>query len=95
VLTFSAEGPVCGEAVYLDAETSEDDKAGLEGTTVDTSGRDLKGKIVVTNTLTVSKCFFKNVEDTGVKALVCIHPYEDEPLNTTVSPVSGATPNPN
>lgn len=94
VLAFSAKGPVLGDAVYLDISSPEDDKGALEGTTVDTSGMDLEDKIVVTDTLTVSKRFFKDIEDAGAKALVCIHPYEDEPLNTTVSPIWGAIPHP-
>lgn len=93
-LAFSEEGPVEGEAVYLDVSSPESDKGALEGTTLDTAEMDLEGKIVVTDTLTVSKRFFLDLEEAGAAALVAIHPFEDEPLNTTCSPIWGAIPYP-
>jgi len=92
-LAFSAPGTVRGEVAFLGMGRPDDESEAFEELSLDAGGVDLEGKVVLADTVTVSKRFFKDVRDAGAAALVMIHPF-DEPMTTTCSWIWGAIPHP-
>jgi hypothetical protein len=89
-LAFSYSGTVSADAVYVDPNDSESGNKSYNRSAFDPSV-DVDGKIVIMETTTTSKKFFRDVQRSGAAGLVMIHPNE-EPFSTQCTWIWGGVP---
>jgi hypothetical protein len=92
-ISFSESGTVEGEVVYLEGPSADTMEEMLNASIGDVE-RDIEGKIVLLEAMSLSTETIANLQDQGAKAFIGIHPHPDEPHEGIATPIWGAVPEP-
>jgi hypothetical protein len=92
-ISFSESGTVEGEVVYLEGP-SADTMEEMLNASIGNVERDIEGKIVLLEAMSLSTETIANLQNQGAKAFIGIHPHPDEPHEGIATPIWGAVPEP-